>query len=98
MDFYPTPLGLEPSWFLAVLPSSLQLYLTTLAIDDPKGAVGLSFALVRRTTWPQVAALLTLPICAAKQLFNALQFWKAAKVLVGIDLIERAKKREKQGE
>ncbi|PWN45960.1 CDP-diacylglycerol--inositol 3-phosphatidyltransferase [Ceraceosorus guamensis] len=98
LDFYPTPLGLEPSWFLAPLPSSLQLHLTRLAVDQPKGAVGLAFALVRRTTWPQIAALVTLPICAAKQLFNALQFWKAAKVLVGIDLIERAKKREKQEE
>nr|XP_019048976.1 CDP-diacylglycerol-inositol 3-phosphatidyltransferase [Kwoniella bestiolae CBS 10118]OCF27906.1 CDP-diacylglycerol-inositol 3-phosphatidyltransferase [Kwoniella bestiolae CBS 10118] len=40
-------------------------------------------------TWPQVVGLLTFPICAGKQIINVVQFWKASKILVGVDLAER---------
>lgn len=40
-------------------------------------------------TWPQVVGLLTFPICAGKQMINVVQFWKASKILVGIDLADR---------
>jgi len=93
MDFYPTPLGLQPEWLIAALPVHTANALTTAAVQDPKGWAALLFAVIRNATWPQIAGALTFPICAAKQLFNALQFWKAAKVLVGIDLIERAQAR-----
>jgi len=46
-------------------------------------------------TWAQVLALVTLPLCFMKNfVFNVVQLWKASKILVGIDLAERAKERE----
>lgn len=47
-------------------------------------------------TWPQLMALVFGPICALKNFVNAVQLWKASKVLVGVDLAERAKAREEQ--
>ena len=40
-------------------------------------------------SWPQSIGALTFPVCAAKQLINCVQFWKAAKTLAGIDIVER---------
>ncbi|WWC58353.1 uncharacterized protein I303_100893 [Kwoniella dejecticola CBS 10117] len=40
-------------------------------------------------TWPQVVGLVTFPICFGKQVINVVQFWKASKILVGVDLAER---------
>jgi CDP-diacylglycerol--inositol 3-phosphatidyltransferase len=34
------------------------------------------------------------PICFAKNVINVVQLWKASKMLVGVDLAERAKARE----
>lgn len=46
-------------------------------------------------TWAQALAMVTFPLCATKNLvFNVVQLWKASKILVGIDLAERAKERE----
>ncbi|KAL7420100.1 phosphatidylinositol synthase 1 (CDP-alcohol phosphatidyltransferase1) [Cryptotrichosporon argae] len=45
-------------------------------------------------TWPVVAAALSFPVMAGKQFINGVQFWKASKILVGIDLIERQAQRE----
>lgn len=46
-------------------------------------------------TWAQALALVTLPLCFMKNfVFNVVQLWKASKILVGIDLAERAKERE----
>ena len=50
-------------------------------------------------------ALLTFPIFAIKNIINVVQLWKASKILVGVDLAERAAARvakqveleEKQG-
>ncbi|WWC99441.1 hypothetical protein V866_006344 [Kwoniella sp. B9012] len=44
---------------------------------------------LKNLTWPQVVGLLTFPICAGKQIINVVQFWKASKILVGVDLAER---------
>lgn len=66
------------------------------AVNDPNGWPALAFHYIRELTWPQVMGAVTFPICLVKQVINGVQFWKAAKVLVGIDLAERAKKREKQ--
>jgi CDP-diacylglycerol--inositol 3-phosphatidyltransferase len=96
MDFYPTPLGLKPEWFLGVVPSSLAAHLTKVAVNDPHSWSAWTFNTLRGLTWPQILGAVTGPICLMKQFFNAVQFWKAAKILVGIDLAERAKAREKQ--
>ncbi|GMK59856.1 hypothetical protein CspeluHIS016_0900730 [Cutaneotrichosporon spelunceum] len=44
-------------------------------------------------TWPQLLAGLNFPIMLGKQIINCVQFWKASKILVGIDLIERQQAR-----
>ena len=49
-------------------------------------------------TWPQVLALMSFPVCLAKNIINLVQLWKASKILVGVDLAERAAAREKQNE
>ncbi|KAI0748242.1 phosphatidylinositol synthase [Daedaleopsis nitida] len=47
-------------------------------------------------TWPQVLACVCFPICALKNFVNLVQLWKASKILVGVDLAERAKAREEE--
>ena len=96
MDFYPTPLGIKPEWFLSLLGPNVAASMTKTAVSDPHSIQATFFHYVRELTWPQVMGAITFPICLVKQIINAVQFWKAAKVLVGIDLAERAKKREKQ--
>lgn len=44
---------------------------------------------LRSVTWPQIIAVITAPVCFAKQVINVVQFWKASKILVGVDLAER---------
>lgn len=41
-------------------------------------------------TFAQLLAAVTLPICVGKNIVNVVQAWKASKVLVGVDLRERA--------
>lgn len=53
------------------------------------------FAYLSAFTWPQVLALLSFPVCLAKNIINIVQLWKASKILVGVDLAERAAAREK---
>jgi len=45
-------------------------------------------------TYPQAMALLSFPICFTKNIINLVQLWKASKILVGVDLAERAIARE----
>ena len=47
-------------------------------------------------TWPQLLAYVSGPICAYKNFVNLVQLWKASKILVGVDLAERAKAREEE--
>ena len=44
-------------------------------------------------TYPQLMALLTFPVFAIKNIINVVQLWKASKILVGVDLAERAASR-----
>lgn len=44
---------------------------------------------VANITWPQLLAVLCAPICLSKQIINAVQLWKASKILVGVDLAQR---------
>ena len=45
-------------------------------------------------TYAQAMALVSFPICFTKNVINMVQLWKASKILVGVDLAERAKARE----
>ena len=45
-------------------------------------------------TWAELMAYVCGPICALKNVINFVQLWKASKILVGVDLAERAKARE----
>ncbi|KAF8580890.1 CDP-diacylglycerol-inositol 3-phosphatidyltransferase [Ramaria rubella] len=47
-----------------------------------------------RLTWARLLAYSTLPVCALKNLINFVQLWKASKILVGVDLAERAAARD----
>ncbi|KAJ7903410.1 phosphatidylinositol synthase [Mycena olivaceomarginata] len=40
-------------------------------------------------TYAGLLALCTSPVCFLKNVFNAIQLWKASKILVGVDLAER---------
>ncbi|KAJ9090843.1 hypothetical protein QFC20_007804 [Naganishia adeliensis] len=51
---------------------------------------------LRQLTWPQVLAILTGPVCFGKNIINCVQFWKASKILVGVDLAEREAARQAQ--
>ena len=42
--------------------------------------------------------LLCFPICFTKNVVNVVQLWKASKILVGVDLAERAKAREEEAQ
>lgn len=47
-------------------------------------------------TWPYVLALITGPVCFFKNIINLVQLWKASKILVGVDIAERAAAREER--
>ena len=47
-------------------------------------------ALFGTFTYPEVMAILTAPIFLLKNIINVVQLWKASKILVGVDLAERA--------
>ena len=46
-----------------------------------------------RISYAQWLALISAPISLGKNIVNVVQAWKASKVLVGVDLAERAKER-----
>jgi len=45
-------------------------------------------------TWAQLMAVFSFPVFFAKNVINMVQLWKASKILVGVDLAERAAERE----
>ena len=47
-----------------------------------------------RLTWPELIAIPSAFVCAGKNIINLVQLWKASKILVGVDLAERAHARE----
>ncbi|KAG7092333.1 hypothetical protein E1B28_008694 [Marasmius oreades] len=53
--------------------------------------------LLQGLTYPQALALLSFPVCGLKNFINLVQLWKASKILVGVDLAERAKARQEKG-
>ncbi|TDL27342.1 CDP-diacylglycerol--inositol 3-phosphatidyltransferase [Rickenella mellea] len=54
------------------------------------------FAFLGALSWAQVLARVCGPICLLKNVINVVQLWKASKILVGVDLADRAKEREEQ--
>lgn len=48
-------------------------------------------------TLAQIFACISFPVFVTKNIINVVQLWKASKILVGVDLAERAKEREKSG-
>ncbi|KAJ6630740.1 CDP-diacylglycerol-inositol 3-phosphatidyltransferase [Mycena sp. CBHHK59/15] len=51
-------------------------------------------SLLSSLTYAQLFALLSFPVCLGKNVVNVVQLWKASKILVGVDLAERAKARK----
>ena len=59
-----------------------------------KTPIGLGHPLLSRLTWPEAIALASSWVFLLKNIINFVQLWKASKILVGVDLAERAKARE----
>ncbi|KAL0570822.1 phosphatidylinositol synthase 1 (CDP-alcohol phosphatidyltransferase1) [Marasmius crinis-equi] len=49
-------------------------------------------------TYAQAIAALSAPVCALKNVINLVQLWKASKILVGVDLAERARARQEKAQ
>lgn len=45
-------------------------------------------------TWPYILAVVTAPVCFFKNVINLVQLWKASKILVGVDIADRAAARD----
>jgi len=87
-----------PKPIIAAFP--LKYVLTPDVIRSATSSAGPLNALIwilQRVTWPQLVGGISAPICLAKQGINAVQFWKASKILVGVDLAERAEKARRRG-
>ncbi|KAF8343939.1 CDP-diacylglycerol-inositol 3-phosphatidyltransferase [Cantharellus anzutake] len=101
LRFYYNPLNL----FLICAGNELffiALYLIkkweTSPIGEPFRSLALGFpyryqAHVADITWPQLLAVLTSGVCFLKNIINVVQLWKASKILVGLDIAERASRR-----
>jgi CDP-diacylglycerol--inositol 3-phosphatidyltransferase len=59
-----------------------------------KTPIGLAHPSLSRLTWPEAIALASFWVFLLKNIINFVQLWKASKILVGVDLAERAKARE----
>ncbi|TXT07470.1 hypothetical protein VHUM_03190 [Vanrija humicola] len=51
------------------------------------------FSVIGWMTWPELIGLICFPIMFVKQIINVVQFWKASKILVGIDIASRQEAR-----
>lgn len=95
-----TPLTCLPSQVnLFVICAGNELFYVALYlikwVDTPLGqSYGFVPTLIAAFTWAELMAIVCLPVCALKNWINAVQLWKASKILVGVDLAERAKARE----
>jgi len=91
MHFEKTPIG-EPFHQLSSLFVANIIPQIPPAVISPKTLASISLIL-SQLTWPQLGALICAPVCLAKNVVNFVQLWKASKILVGVDLAERAKDR-----
>lgn len=74
----------------------VALYLMKWVHDPLSWSLGLQPGYLASFTWPEVMAITCFPICVLKNVINLVQLWKAAKILVGVDLAERAQTREEE--
>ncbi|KAH7889282.1 phosphatidylinositol synthase [Phlebopus sp. FC_14] len=83
-------------WIHTPISESLPLWLTSLSLPFLVHPFLTSvLTCITSFTWPQLVALCSFPICFTKNVINVVQLWKASKILVGVDLAERAAARGK---
>ena len=61
-----------------------------------KTPIGFANPWLAHLTWPEVVAFASFWVFLVKNIINFVQLWKASKILVGVDLAERAQAREAQ--
>jgi CDP-diacylglycerol--inositol 3-phosphatidyltransferase len=71
----------------------VSLYLAHWVTTPVPVPISASLPFLAGLTWPELIALICFPISALKNIINIVQLWKASKILVGVDLVERAKAR-----
>ncbi|KAG8777404.1 CDP-diacylglycerol-inositol 3-phosphatidyltransferase [Ceratobasidium sp. 428] len=71
-----------------------QILLTFQPTGKPIPELALAAQYIATLSWPHLLALISFPICFGKNIINIVQLWKASKMLVGVDLADRAKERE----
>ena len=81
--------------FLACAGNEL-FYVALYLMKWDHAPTGLSF--LGDMPWAQVLFYANTPLWAYKQFVNFVQLWKASKILVGVDLAERAKAREEDAQ
>ena len=86
MNFWHTPIGISIPYIMGYLPPTVR-HAVPLTI----------WSTLERLTWPQLLAVVSFPVCFAKQVINCVQFWKASKHLVDSDLEERWEKKFGKG-
>lgn len=72
----------------------VALYLTKWIHTPLWQSYGLPITFLTQFTWAELMAYACFPVCFLKNYINLVQLWKASKILVGVDLAERAKARE----
>lgn len=82
-------LGISPEVVHAVVPAAVKEHISAAFFDTVS-------AYIADITLAHVVAIVSFPICFTKQIINFVQFWKASKTLVGVDLSERANNRQKK--
>lgn len=102
LHFCPTPrvliTGLQTILFIACAGNELffvALYLMKWVHTPLFQSLGTAPTYWTSFTWAEAMAIICAPVCASKNVVNLVQLWKASKILVGVDLAERAKEREK---
>ncbi|KZO95692.1 hypothetical protein CALVIDRAFT_549862 [Calocera viscosa TUFC12733] len=90
-DHTPVLNASSPKPLIAWASTHLIAFLTS---RGPWGSWALSY--LEWVTWAGVMALSFAPIALGKNVINAVQWWKASKILVGVDLVERARQRQRE--
>lgn len=72
------------------------LYLVKWVHTPLWASLGIAPIMFTSLTWAEAMAWVCLPICVLKNVINLVQLWKASKILVGVDLAERARAREEK--
>lgn len=72
----------------------VALYLMKWVHTPLSVTLGAGYGILGDLTWPTVIWYICMPIWFLKNAVNFVQLWKASKILVGVDLAERAEARE----